>query len=44
LSVAAKAAAFTPVPGGIGPLTNAMLMRNALQALKRSKREIAARR
>ncbi len=33
-SVAAKAAAFTPVPGGIGPLTNAMLMRNALQALQ----------
>ncbi len=34
-SVSAQAAAFTPVPGGIGPLTNAMLMRNALQALKR---------
>lgn len=43
-SVSAKAAAFTPVPGGIGPLTNAMLMRNALQALKRSQRDTAARR
>ena len=41
-SVSAKAAAFTPVPGGIGPLTNAMLMRNALQALKRRKSGIAA--
>ncbi len=33
-SVSAKASAYTPVPGGIGPLTNAILMRNALQALK----------
>lgn len=41
-SVSAKAAAFTPVPGGIGPLTNAILMRNALQALKSRQRGSAA--
>ncbi|RNF08446.1 methylenetetrahydrofolate dehydrogenase-like protein [Trypanosoma rangeli] len=31
-SVREKAAAFTPVPGGIGPLTVAYLMRNTLKA------------
>ena len=31
-SVIPKAGWFTPVPGGIGPLTNAMLMRNAWRA------------
>ncbi len=41
-SVAAQAAAFTPVPGGIGPLTNAMLMRNALQALQSRQYNLAA--
>lgn len=30
-----KAGYLTPVPGGIGPLTVAMLMRNTLQAFKR---------
>lgn len=31
----ARAAAMTPVPGGVGPLTIAMLMRNTLDAFKR---------
>lgn len=31
-SVAAVASALTPVPGGTGPLTNAMLLANTLQA------------
>lgn len=31
-SVAAKASAITPVPGGVGPLTIAMLLRNTLTA------------
>jgi methylenetetrahydrofolate dehydrogenase (NADP+)/methenyltetrahydrofolate cyclohydrolase len=35
-SVAEVAAAFTPVPGGTGPMTNAMLMANVLQSAKRS--------
>jgi methylenetetrahydrofolate dehydrogenase (NADP+)/methenyltetrahydrofolate cyclohydrolase len=30
--VVAVAGALTPVPGGVGPLTIAMLMRNTLQA------------
>jgi len=30
-----RAGAMTPVPGGIGPLTIAMLMRNTLEAFKR---------
>jgi len=30
-----KASLFTPVPGGVGPLTVAMLMRNTLLAFKR---------
>lgn len=30
--VAAVAAAFTPVPGGTGPVTNAILLRNTLRA------------
>lgn len=30
--VAEKAAAITPVPGGVGPVTVAMLLKNALQA------------
>ncbi len=33
--VAAKAAAITPVPGGVGPLTVAMLLRNTLEAARR---------
>ncbi|MDX2121759.1 MAG: bifunctional methylenetetrahydrofolate dehydrogenase/methenyltetrahydrofolate cyclohydrolase FolD [Gemmatimonadota bacterium] len=32
--VAERAAAITPVPGGVGPMTIAMLMANTLQAMK----------
>ncbi len=32
--VSAVAAAITPVPGGVGPMTIAMLLRNTLQALE----------
>jgi len=39
-SVAAVAAAVTPVPGGVGPMTIAMLMRNTLWA---AERQLAAR-
>ena len=31
-----KAAAITPVPGGVGPMTVAMLLMNVLKAAKRS--------
>src|SRR6266702_1391164 len=34
-SVAAKARAITPVPGGVGPMTIAMLMRNTFLVTKR---------
>ena len=34
--VAAVAAAITPVPGGVGPMTVAVLMRNTLQAAQRA--------
>jgi methylenetetrahydrofolate dehydrogenase (NADP+) / methenyltetrahydrofolate cyclohydrolase len=30
--VAEVASAFSPVPGGVGPLTNLMLVRNLLRA------------
>ena len=33
-SVAAKAAAITPVPGGVGPMTIAMLMSNTVKACR----------
>jgi methylenetetrahydrofolate dehydrogenase (NADP+)/methenyltetrahydrofolate cyclohydrolase len=33
-SVYPKASLITPVPGGVGPMTVAMLMRNTLQAAK----------
>ena len=33
-AVAEKAAAITPVPGGVGPMTIAMLLRNTLQAAR----------
>ena len=33
--VAEKAAAITPVPGGVGPLTIAMLLKNTLEAARR---------
>ena len=34
-SVSARAHAVTPVPGGVGPMTVAMLMRNTLLAAER---------
>ena len=34
-AAAEKAGLFTPVPGGVGPLTIAMLLRNCLQAARR---------
>ncbi len=34
-SVKEKAAAITPVPGGVGPMTVAMLMKNTVQAAKK---------
>jgi len=34
-SVAARAAAITPVPGGVGPMTRAMLLVNTLAAARR---------
>lgn len=34
-SVAAKCSAITPVPGGVGPMTIASLLKNTLQAAKR---------
>jgi len=34
--VGAKAAAITPVPGGVGPMTIAMLMQNTLNAARRA--------
>jgi methylenetetrahydrofolate dehydrogenase (NADP+)/methenyltetrahydrofolate cyclohydrolase len=34
-SVSPKARAITPVPGGIGPMTVAMLMRNTYRAARR---------
>jgi methylenetetrahydrofolate dehydrogenase (NADP+)/methenyltetrahydrofolate cyclohydrolase len=36
--VAAKAAAITPVPGGVGPMTIAMLMANTVKACKAAAR------
>lgn len=35
LDVAAKASAYTPVPGGVGPLTIAMLMVNTIDSAER---------
>ena len=32
--VAEKAAAITPVPGGVGPMTIAMLLRSTLEAAR----------
>ena len=34
-AVAAKASAITPVPGGVGPMTVTMLLRNTLDAARR---------
>ena len=38
------AAAITPVPGGVGPMTIAMLLRNTLQAARYQANSSAARR
>jgi len=35
-AVAEKASYLTPVPGGVGPMTIALLMQNTLTAFKRS--------
>jgi methylenetetrahydrofolate dehydrogenase (NADP+)/methenyltetrahydrofolate cyclohydrolase len=35
-SVFRKASFLTPVPGGVGPVTVAMLLRNTLRAFERS--------
>lgn len=35
VTVARKAAAITPVPGGVGPMTIAMLMKNTMRAFRR---------
>jgi methylenetetrahydrofolate dehydrogenase (NADP+)/methenyltetrahydrofolate cyclohydrolase len=35
-SVASVASAITPVPGGVGPMTVAMLLKNTLEAFERS--------
>ena len=37
-SAAQRAAAITPVPGGVGPMTIALLMKNTLTAASRSKK------
>jgi len=34
--VSKKSAAITPVPGGVGPMTIAMLMKNTLTSFKKS--------
>jgi methylenetetrahydrofolate dehydrogenase (NADP+)/methenyltetrahydrofolate cyclohydrolase len=39
-SVSQVASALTPVPGGVGPMTVAMLLQNTLQAFERSLRKI----
>jgi methylenetetrahydrofolate dehydrogenase (NADP+)/methenyltetrahydrofolate cyclohydrolase len=41
-AVAAKAGAITPVPGGVGPMTRAMLLVNTLRAAKRASGQRAA--
>jgi methylenetetrahydrofolate dehydrogenase (NADP+)/methenyltetrahydrofolate cyclohydrolase len=38
--VAPKAAAITPVPGGVGPMTIAMLMSNTVKAARLSSSKI----
>jgi len=35
-AVSEKASAITPVPGGVGPMTIAMLMENTFQSFKNS--------
>jgi methylenetetrahydrofolate dehydrogenase (NADP+)/methenyltetrahydrofolate cyclohydrolase len=38
--VAPKCAAITPVPGGVGPMTIALLMQNTLQAARQLGSEV----
>ncbi len=42
-AAAARAGAITPVPGGVGPMTIAMLLRNTLLAARARRRDSAAR-
>ena len=38
-SVAPKCSAITPVPGGVGPMTIAMLMHNCVESVKLQQRQ-----
>ena len=40
-AAAARAALMTPVPGGVGPMTVAMLLRNTVRAARYRRRELA---
>jgi methylenetetrahydrofolate dehydrogenase (NADP+)/methenyltetrahydrofolate cyclohydrolase len=42
-AVSKKAKAITPVPGGVGPMTIAMLMSNTVLAAERQLEEMAAK-
>ena len=35
-----RVSAITPVPGGTGPVTNAMLLKNAVRAIRRAVRYV----
>jgi methylenetetrahydrofolate dehydrogenase (NADP+)/methenyltetrahydrofolate cyclohydrolase len=37
-----RAAYLTPVPGGVGPMTVAMLLRNAVRAARERRRQVAS--
>jgi methylenetetrahydrofolate dehydrogenase (NADP+)/methenyltetrahydrofolate cyclohydrolase len=41
-AVAEVAGLMTPVPGGVGPMTIAMLLRNTLTAARRRRSRVAA--
>jgi methylenetetrahydrofolate dehydrogenase (NADP+) / methenyltetrahydrofolate cyclohydrolase len=41
-AIAPKAAAITPVPGGVGPLTVALLLKNTLEAARRRSARVGA--
>ncbi len=40
-AAAERAALITPVPGGVGPMTVAMLLRNAVRAARYRRNELA---
>ena len=42
-AVSQVASAITPVPGGVGPMTIAMLLRNTLEAARRAVRRAERR-